>query len=713
MKGKKANRIATTLVFWLVIVSSILTLIGTTLELYIDYRGHLNRISQRVGRVAENQLPDIQRFISEGDTEAVSYVLKQLLGSASVAYAAVVLGNQIAWEEGDRKGSYKIVSSQPFWINQQKEPDAAVLKVGTDTAPLREYIRKKIVHSLIGNGVKIFILGTFVFLMVQFLVTRHLEEIARQVKEQDITKPSEPIRLDRSERHKGDELDQVVADLNNMRHKAREALELLSKNEERLLLFFDSTDEVIVGVERDGSCSFVNDSCMEMLGILNIEEALGQPLTALFSHYDLTTQHTSWGNRIIDVSLERGSAQYCPNGYLALASKKLIPVSLKSYPLYQEGEVSGAVLIIRDNSEKRELLHERELLSQALEQSPVMIVIADHQSKIEYVNPGTVRWSGYSKEELLGNSLFSFVKISREAEITVVELEEKLQRGQKWEGVIRTNSKWGATVSLYCIISPVFDESNTIVNTIAVCKEVSYEAALQDELLNSKKMEAVGRLSSRFAHEFGNPLFGVRALLKDLSERLELSAEDNNLLQLARLECDKMRGLVQEFQEVYLESTRDDVLVGVDTVLHGVLTELDLLLTSEQISCEVELDENLAGLLVSKNRLTLVVRNIVMNSMDSMNHRDGFLKIEGGREGDFIHLCICDNGCGIRTDLQELVFEPFFSTKAEVEGAGLGLSVAYGTMKNIGGTITFSSVPGKGACFSVYIPVKESSSQLQ
>jgi PAS domain S-box-containing protein len=350
-------------------------------------------------------------------------------------------------------------------------------------------------------------------------------------------------------------------------------------------------------------------------------------------------------------------------------------------------------------------MHQRELLSQAVEQSPVMIVIADDQNNIEYANPGTERWSGYSENELLGNSLFSFLKLSPEAELTVLQLEQKLKSGQKWEGVIRTNSKWGTSVTVYCVISPVFDSANTIVNTIAVCKEVSYEAALQDELLNSKKMEAVGRLSASFAHEFGNPLFGVRAVIKDFLGRLELSDEDTHLLQLATIECEKMRGMVREFQEVYLESKNNNVLVEIGSVINDVFKELEPLLLSENISYTMDLDSTARGCRVSKNKLTLVVRNIILNGIDAMRFQGGELTVRGSLEGDCVSLCICDNGRGIKERHQELVFEPFFSTKPEVEGAGLGLSVAYGTMKSIGGTITFSSVPGQGACFSIHIPL--------
>ena len=87
-----------------------------------------------------------------------------------------------------------------------------------------------------------------------------------------------------------------------------------------------------------------------------------------------------------------------------------------------------------------------------------------------------------------------------------------------------------------------------------------------------------------------------------------------------------------------------------------------------------------------------------------MHGLGGCLRIEGKIENDSLLLCISDTGRGIKKEYQELVLEPFFSTKPEVEGAGLGLSVAYGTMKSIGGTITFSSTEDEGTHFFVRVP---------
>ena len=703
MNGISANRIAVKLVLWLVVVSSVLTLLGTATELYFDYHGRIEQLAQYLGEVTESCAAEVQRVVDAGDSESVSAILKNLL-RGPIAYAAVIVDDKVAYEKGDSDRRYKVESSKAFLVNQQKEFNSAMLKVVTDIAPIRADIHQKFLHSLIANGIKIFLIATFVFLMFQYLVTRHLEEIAKQIQKQDITKPSEPIFLKRAKRSGQDELDKVVSDLNSMRDKARDALIQLEKNEERLLLFFDSTEEAIVGVNREGICSFVNESCMEMLGKIDYEGVVGKSINALFQYQQSKNTELDEGRCLIQLSMGRGCSEVNDDGFLKLPSGDVFAVSCRSYPTFQDGEVSGAIVFIKDNREKRQLMHERELLGKAVEQSPVMIIIADDKNRIEYVNPGTVLWSGYSKEELLGNSFFSFVNPSSEGALTVKQLEQKLQNDQRWEGVIRTNSKWGSSVAVFCVISPVFDNDNMIVNTVAVCKEVAYEAALQDELLNSKKMGAVGRLSANFAHEFGNPLFGVRAVIKDISERLSFSKEDETLLQLANTECDKMRRMVREFQEVSLASNSPATLVEISSVVVSVIGEEMPRLQSEHISYSMNVESDASKFLVSKNKLTLVVRNIILNSIDAMQGFGGHLTIEAKIENDALVICISDTGRGIKKEFQELVLEPFFSTKPEVEGAGLGLSVAYGTMKSLGGTITFSSVVDEGSHFFVRVP---------
>lgn len=118
MVGIKANRIAVKLVLWLVAVSSVLTLAGTGTELYFEYHKRLERVTQRLGEVTESHVPEVRRVVAAGDTESLDVLLKKLL-TGPIAYAAVIVGDEVAYEKGDSGRRYKVESSQSFLVNQR------------------------------------------------------------------------------------------------------------------------------------------------------------------------------------------------------------------------------------------------------------------------------------------------------------------------------------------------------------------------------------------------------------------------------------------------------------------------------------------------------------------------------------------------------------------------------------------------------------------
>jgi len=334
-----------------------------------------------------------------------------------------------------------------------------------------------------------------------------------------------------------------------------------------------------------------------------------------------------------------------------------------------------------------------------------MIVITDKDDIIQYANPGTEQMTGLSGDELVGLSIAQVDELTILPEIRLSEIKAMLKQGKQWAGVIEIRSKWGTRLKLYSVVSPIFDEQKRVVNTISVSREVSYEIALQNELVNAKKMEALGRLSASFAHEFGNPLFGVHSVLRDMSDRLELSPEDKQLLSLAFRECQRMRTMVREFQQLYRDSAGGMEKQGLEVIIAEVLEETKAKLLSVNVELAVKIDPKTKEFAANKDKVFLVLHNIVVNAIESMAKRGGRLDIACYLEEKHIVVLVSDTGVGIKKEHKELIFEPFFSTKPVVEGAGLGLSVAYGTMKNLGGTISFISEEGKGTSFKVHLPI--------
>ncbi len=709
MKQKIVDRIAFKLVVWLFIFSSILTILGTFGQLYFDYTEDVKRAAASVNTVTLHQLPELRRIVRSGDSDSVNSLLYNLVKKSGVAYAAVIMEEKIAWQQGKKITGKHVCSRFPLDTIDGEQPQSGILEVMVDCKQMWQQLTNRSVQALVTNGIKIFLISGFVFLMFQYLVTRHLESLARQIGRFDFSKPYLPLRLERKGKLRLNELELVVSGLNTMQEKAREAYESLANNEQRLLHFFDSTEEAIVGLDRDGICSFANDACLGLLGFSEYEAVIGKELHALFIHAKDRMSGTSAEECIVLQSMDEGRALQCEDGFLVTRNRQTVFVSLRSYPVFKEGEVSGAIVFIKDNSETRQLRHERLMLSEAIRQAPLMIIIADHDNLVQYVNPGTESLTGFSKQELIGRSVLQLNNSTMDPEMKLSDkkttINTTLKNGQKWEGIIEIHSKNGTPLKLFSVISPIFDEKNRVVNTISVSREVSYEIALQDELVNAKKMEAVGRLSASFAHEFGNPLFGVRSVLKDVCDRIEFSEEDQRLIELACLQCERMREMVRDFRQFYRDSTGGEEMQGIDTIVRKILTNVDALRQSAQVTVVLTIVEETCEMFVDKNKLSLVLNNIIVNALESMVATGGRLEISVLIEGENLVVLIRDTGVGIRRENLDLIFEPFFSTKPAVEGAGLGLSVAYGTMKNLGGTITVVSEEGRGALFSVTLPI--------
>lgn len=563
--------------------------------------------------------------------------------------------------------------------------------------------------DVLTNSAGIFFVAGCSLLLFHYLVGRHLESLARQIGRLDVTNHGSTLGLSRRAANGKDELDAIVFALNTTLERARQAYTTLASNEERLLLFFDSTEEAIIGVDRDDTCTFANDNCLHLLGKKEYEEIIGKKLSGLFTHSD---DKGSWRQNphfCIHQVMEKGMARQCDDGYIVLPFGKKLFVSLRAYPVFKAGEVNGALVFINDNSEKRQLLRQRELLSQAIEQVPVMIVIADAEQRIQYANSGAEQLTGFSRRELLHQSIFLTNDGYSAVDEHLAAAKDNLLRGKKWEGLLETRSKWGKPLKFFSVISPVFDDKKRLVNLIAVAREVSCEIAMQNEVIKSKKMEAVSRLSASFAHEFGNPLFGVRSVLSDFSERITFSENDKYLLELAHGECERMRNMVREFQQLDRQHPASADVQEIPRIIGAVLLASEPMMTAHNIHTLCDFSDATRNIVGNTGKLSVVLESIITNGVESMTGGGGILRIATALKGDCLQIVVGDSGVGIKAEHQEYIFEPFFSTKEAVEGKGLGLSMAYGTMKGLGGNITFVSEEGKGSVFTIHLPLKEAS----
>jgi two-component system NtrC family sensor kinase len=236
----------------------------------------------------------------------------------------------------------------------------------------------------------------------------------------------------------------------------------------------------------------------------------------------------------------------------------------------------------------------------------------------------------------------------------------------------------------------------------------------KEQLEQAAKLATVGELASGIAHEINNPLAIISekaGLIKDLIEFRgdnQLNYSDLiphlNSIEDTVFRCrditHKLLGFIRKSE---LNLRRHDLNRLIDSVVDGLLgPEIE----SSRITIVRDYDEQIPHLLVDGNQFQQVALNIIKNAFDAIEEHQGRITIKTFKTSDEVMIAISDTGKGIPAENMNKIFLPFFTTKDVGKGTGLGLSVSYGIIKNLGGKIEVDSGPGKGATFTIKLPIK-------
>jgi signal transduction histidine kinase len=225
------------------------------------------------------------------------------------------------------------------------------------------------------------------------------------------------------------------------------------------------------------------------------------------------------------------------------------------------------------------------------------------------------------------------------------------------------------------------------------------------QLRHAEKLAAIGRLSASIAHEFNNPLQGVMNILKGVARRSAKGQEDEQMLTMALAECVRMRDLIRNLQDFHRPTSGKRTAVDIHTTLESILALSNKELKNRKISVVRKFADELPKISGVADQLKQVFLNLLSNAADACRS-GGTITLQTKQDDGKIHVIVQDTGSGVAPEDQEHIFEPFFSTKPDVKGTGLGLPVSYGIVKDHGGTIIFASEPGIGATFSVILPIQ-------
>jgi two-component system NtrC family sensor kinase len=242
--------------------------------------------------------------------------------------------------------------------------------------------------------------------------------------------------------------------------------------------------------------------------------------------------------------------------------------------------------------------------------------------------------------------------------------------------------------------------------SVLLIEDVTETRRLQDQLIQSEKLSAIGQLIAGVAHELNNPLASVLGFADFLAEAGQLPPNLVEPVRVLQHEAQRAAGIVKNLLTFARRQDQDRRRLDLGPVLQRTLALLRNELVGLKVESRLLIEPNLAPVHGSPNQLQQVFVNVINNAAQAIatTGRAGNVDIRAHLWLDGIAVEVADDGPGIPEDMQQRVFEPFFTTKPPGEGTGLGLSICQGIVREHGGRITVKSTPGQGATFTIELP---------
>lgn len=406
--------------------------------------------------------------------------------------------------------------------------------------------------------------------------------------------------------------------------------------------------------------------------------------------------------------------------YESTITRKKLFISLRTAPLYKgQGKVKGGLAIIVDRSSQKKAEADKKLLLSAIDQTTETVVITDTKGVIEYVNPAFEQVTGFTASEALGKTP-GILKSYRHDSDFYRKMWQGLVEGQVWKGKITNKRKNGEYLEEDMTISPVRDRDGVITNYVAVKRDITREITLEKQLHQSQKMEAIGTLAGGIAHDFNNILSAILGYAQLVDMKMAKNGLERRDIRQIITAGNRAADLVKQILTFSRKAEEEFRVVQLQGIIRDALKLLRSSLPTT-IQLRQVIPQDCGAVRADPVQIHQVLMNLCANAKQAMDGRQGELvvrlaEVKSGAgalseqpiqlaPGRWLELQVSDTGEGISPDILQKIFDPFFSTRKNKGGTGLGLSVVHGIVKNHGGEITAVSSEGKGTTFYVYLPM--------
>jgi PAS domain S-box-containing protein len=491
----------------------------------------------------------------------------------------------------------------------------------------------------------------------------------------------------------------------------RAAQRILTESEARFRATFEQAAVGMAHTDPEGRVLRVNQAACHMLGYSFAE--LAAMTYQQVSHPEELAEDLATRGRLLTGS----ESSYTREKRLVRKDGSLLWVEVTvSLVRSEDGTPAYFFSVLQDITRRKAEESRRLLLQSAVEQVGETVLLTDAAATIVFVNPAFEQTTGYTRDEVLGRNP-RMLKSGRHGPEFYQEMWEVLTRGEVFKCQMVNKRKDGSLFTEHATIAPVRGPMGDVTHYVSVKRDITLEIELEQQLRQSQKMEAVGRLAGGVAHDFNNILQAMLGYGNMLQATLPAGSEEAEFVDEIVNGAERAAALTRQLLAFSRKQNIQPRVLNLNDTIVGMLRLLGRLIT-EDIDLQWHPGHDLHPVLMDPEQINQILVNLVVNSRDAIDGA-GTVTIEtaaavfddeycahhdGAIPGNYVLLAVSDTGCGMDDEVRVKIFEPFFTTKELGKGTGLGLATVYGIVKQNNGYINVYSEVGRGATFRIYLP---------
>jgi PAS domain S-box-containing protein len=498
-------------------------------------------------------------------------------------------------------------------------------------------------------------------------------------------------------------------------------IEDLRQSEERYRTVLDEMEEAYYELDLAGNLTFFNDALIRKVS-RSKEELMGLGYKEYTSAKDLERVYKAFsqvyktGKPLKGIPLQ----VIRMDGIIISSEDTVLPLRNKA------GEITGFRGVSHDVTERLQMMEalrrSEERYRTMLDEMEEAYYEVDLTGNFTFFSDALCRQLGYSREEIMGMSYRVYVPPENAKK--VFEVYNTVYRTGEPRKLFTSSQikKDGTLLYTEDSIFPMRDDEGKIIGFRGISRDITdrkqrdeERKQLEQKAQFASRLASVGELASGVAHEINNPLTAVIGYAHLLLERKDIPVDIKRDVEVINEGAQRVAGIIKKLLVFARQTKPERTYVDVNEIINTTLELRAYSLQSSNIKVILQLDPDLPMTVADPGQLQQVFLNLIMNAEAEVKlvHGGGKLAIKTEQIGDNIRVSFKDNGLGIARENLERIFNPFFTTRKVGQGTGLGLSVCHGIVTEHKGKIWAESQLGKGATFTVEIPIVSESKQLE